>query len=208
MKVNKVEHPLLDVKISLLRNVETDSKSFRDILEEVSTFLAYEALKDIKVKEIKINTPVKKNATGYSLDEKVIIVPIFRAGLGMVNGVTSLFPQIKVGHIGIYRDDNTNKTSIYYNKLPKSIKGAKVLVLDPMLATGSTIIDSINLIKESGPSSISVLSVVAAPEGIKKLESVHPDVELVVGSIDEKLDKNGYISPGLGDAGDRIFGTK
>ena len=206
--IKVVDHSLVKSKITILRNKETDTNTFRIILEEVAAFLTYEALKNIPLKEIMVDTPIAKKAKGYILEEDIIVVPIFRAGLGMVNGVRRLFPNIKEGHIGIYRDEKTNEIVRYYNKLPKKINKSHVLLLDPMLATGSTIYDAISTLVKSGAKKISVLSIVATSQGIESVQKKFPDISIIVATIDEKLNDKGYIYPGLGDAGDRIFGTK
>ena len=206
--VKIIEHSLLKYKMTLLRDKNTDSNKFREIIEEITVFIAYEALKNIKVKDVKIDTPITKNAKGYVLNEKIVIVPILRAGLGMVNGIRRISPNVKEGHIGIYRQDEELIATTYYNKLPKETKDAKVLILDPMLATGVTINDAINEVKKTGNTNISVLSILGTQQGIDNVIEKNPDVDIYVAAIDPKLTKDGYIYPGLGDAGDRLFGTK
>lgn len=207
-KIYYMDHPLIKHKLTLLRKTDTCSKDFRELLEEISLLMAYEVTRDLPLKKIEIQTPICKT-TGYSIDGKMLaIVPILRAGLGMVSGVLKLVPGAKVGHIGCYRDEETHKPHEYYCKLPLDIDKREIIVVDPMLATGGSASIAIDFIKARGAKSIKFVCIVAAPEGIEVLKKSHPDIDIYVGSKDEHLNKNCYIVPGLGDAGDRLFGTK
>ena len=203
-----VEHPLLQHKISLLRNKQTGTKEFRDLVGEIATLLCYEATRDLPLEEVEIETPITMAKTKVLAGRKLALVPILRAGLGMVDGMLTLIPAAKVGHIGLYRNEETLEPVEYYCKLPKDIAERDVFVLDPMLATGGSAIDAIGQIKKRGAKHIKFIGLIAAPEGLKALHEAHPDVDIYVAAQDEKLNENGYIVPGLGDAGDRIFGTK
>ena len=203
-----VEHPLLQHKISLLRNKQTGTKEFRDLVGEIATLLCYEATRDLPLEEVEIETPITMAKTKVLAGRKLALVPILRAGLGMVDGMLTLIPAAKVGHIGLYRNEETLEPVEYYCKLPKDIAERDVFVLDPMLATGGSAIDAIGQIKKRGAKHIKFIGLIAAPEGLKALHEAHPDVDIYVAAQDEKLNENGYIIPGLGDAGDRIFGTK
>lgn len=201
-------HPLIQHKLSILRDKNTSSKDFRTLVSEIATLLCYEATRDLPLQEIEIETPLCK-CKAHSLEgKKLALVPILRAGLGMVDGVLQLVPSARVGHIGLYRDPVTVKPVEYYCKLPADINDRDVFVLDPMLATGGSAIDAITMIKERKPRSIKFLCIIAAPEGLKALQDAHPDVDIFCAAEDEKLNDHCYIIPGLGDAGDRIFGTK
>ena len=201
-------HPLIQHKLSILRDKNTSSKDFRTLISEIATLLCYEATRDLPLQEIEIETPLCK-CTAHSLEgKKLALVPILRAGLGMVDGVLQLVPSARVGHIGLYRDPVTVKPVEYYCKLPADISERDVFVLDPMLATGGSAVDAITMIKERKPRSIKFLCIIAAPEGLRNLQEAHPDVEIFCAAEDEKLNDHCYIVPGLGDAGDRIFGTK
>lgn len=202
------EHPLIKHKISLLRDENTGTKDFRVLIEEIATLMGYEALRDLPLEYVNVKTPICEASVPMISGKKLAIVPILRAGLGMVNGILNLVPSAKVGHIGLYRDEETHEPHEYYCKLPESINERLVIVLDPMLATGGSAIDALNMIKKRGCNSIKFMSIIAAPEGLKALSEAHPDVEIYCGNLDEKLNENCYIVPGLGDAGDRIFGTK
>ena len=203
------DHPLIQHKISLLRNKNTGSKEFRELVGEVSMLMCYEATRDLPLKEVEIETPVALAKTKVIAGRKLAFVPILRAGIGMLDGVLSMVPAAKVGHIGLYRDEsNGSTTHEYYCKLPSDINEREVFVLDPMLATGGSSCDAIAQIKKRGAKHIKFIGLVAAPQGLKALHEAHPDVDIYVGALDEKLNENGYIVPGLGDAGDRIFGTK
>ena len=206
--VQIMEHPLIKHKISLMRSVYTGNYEFRKLVEEVATLEAYEALRDLPLKQVEIKTPLETTMTPMIDGKKFAIVPILRAGLGMVPGVQALAPLAKVGHIGLYRDPVTHEPHDYYCKLPDPIDQRLILVVDPMLATGGSAVDAINSIKKHGGKHIKFMCIIAAPEGIEKLANAHPDIEIYVGNVDRELNENAYILPGLGDAGDRIFGTK
>ncbi len=207
-KANVLDHPVIKHKISILRNIETGSTEFRSIIKELSIILAYEATKDLDLEEYELQTPIEKT-TGYRISGKKLgIVPILRAGLGMVDGVLEVLPAAKIGHIGMYRDEKTLQPVEYYSKLPNDIENRDIMVVDPMLATGGSAADAIGRLKEKGCKDIKLLSIIAAPEGIERLQKEHPDVEIFVAQLDDGLDENSYIVPGLGDAGDRLFGTK
>ena len=206
--VEIVDHPLIQHKISLLRDRNTGTKEFRDLVSEVAMLLCYEATRDLPTEEVEVETPIALARTKVLAGRKLALVPILRAGLGMVDGMLSMIPAAKVGHIGLYRDEGTLKPIEYYCKLPSDIDEREVLVLDPMLATGGSAADAITLIKKRGAKHIKFIGLIAAPEGMKALHEAHPDVDIYVGTLDERLNDQGYIVPGLGDAGDRIFGTK
>lgn len=203
-----MDHPLIQHKLTFLRDKNTGTKHFRELVNEIATLMCYEATRDLPLTETRIETPMTKTTTKVIEGRKVAFVPILRAGLGMVDGMLNLVPSAKVGHIGLYRDHETLKPVVYYKKLPQDLHERDVIVLDPMLATGGSAIDAVNFVKEYNPKSIKFLCIIAAPEGIEKLTKAHPDVSVYCASVDERLDSNGYILPGLGDAGDRIFGTK
>ena len=207
-KVVVMDHPLIQHKIGLMRRTETGSKDFRTLAGEVAMFECYEATRDLELQDVEIETPICKTTVKELKGKKLAVVPILRAGLGMVDGMLEMIPAAKVGHIGLYRDPVTVKPVEYYCKLPKDIDKRTIFVVDPMLATGGSMIATIDLLKKAGCSSIKVLVLVAAPEGIAALEKAHPDVELYTASVDQGLNEHGYIIPGLGDAGDKIFGTK
>ena len=205
-KVHIMDHPLITHKISMLRDVNTNTKDFRQLVYEIALLMGYEATKDLTLTDTEITTPLMKT-TKKVLNQKVAIVPILRAGLGMVDGVLDLIPSAKVGHIGLYRDHETLKPVEYYCKLPTDIESREVIIVDPMLATGGSSAAAITFIKQRGAKNIKLMCILAAPEGIRVLQEEHPDVELYCGAVDDKLNEKGYILPGLGDAGDRIFGT-
>ena len=207
-KVTVMDHPLFIHKMSLLRDKKTSSKEFRELVKEVAMLMCYETTRDLPLKEVDIETPIFTTKTKVISGKALALVPILRAGLGMVDGMLSLIPAAKVGHIGLYRDPETFKPVEYYCKLPNNIELREVIVLDPMLATGGSAIDAINLLKEKGCTNIKFVCLCAAPEGIEALTKAHPDVDVYCGAVDEKLNDHKYIVPGLGDAGDRIFGTK
>jgi len=207
-RVFEMNHPLIAHKISILRNKKTGTNEFRNLTEELAVMIGYEALRDLPLEDVEVETPMEPCTSPMISGKKLAIVPILRAGLGMVNGILTLVPSAKVGHIGIYRDPDTHEPHEYYCKLPNPISLRTILALDPMLATGGSAIAAIDFIKEHGGKHIKFLSIIAAPEGIEKLSKAHPDVDIYVGSIDRELNKNAYILPGLGDAGDRIFGTQ
>lgn len=200
-------HPLIQHKLSILRNKDTGSKEFRTLISEIAMLECYEATRDLPLKEIEVETPVAVARQHDIAGKKMAIVPILRAGLGMVDGIHTLVPSAKVGHIGLYRDPETLKPISYYCKMPLDIEERDVIVLDPMLATGGSAIDAITQIKEFNPKSIKFMGIIAAPEGLKALQEAHPDVDIYCAALDDHLNEHGYIVPGLGDAGDRIFGT-
>ena len=208
MKVNELKNPLIEHKIAILRNKETGTKEFRELVSEIAMFLCYEAMQDAKLEMKKIQTPIKETTVKMLNEDNYAFVPILRAGTGMLEGITTIIPNAKIGHIGMYRNEETLKPVKYYFKVPKDIKNREVLILDPMLATGGSGCDAIQMLKDEGVSKIKFLCIIAAPEGIKKMKEEHPDVEIYCAKIDECLNEVGYIVPGLGDAGDRIFGTK
>ncbi len=203
-----MDHPLIQHKISMLRDKNTGTNEFRAIVSEIAMLMAYEAFRDLPTEEIEIETPIEKCMTPFIAGRKMAIVPILRAGLGMVDGITTLVPSAKVGHIGLYRDPNTHEPCEYYCKLPSPIDERTIVVTDPMLATGGSGSDAIRMIKEHGGKKIKFMCIIAAPEGLERLHKDHPDVQIYVGHLDRELNENAYICPGLGDAGDRIFGTK
>ena len=203
-----LDHPLVQHKVSLLRDKNTGTKEFKALVSELAMLLCYEATRDLPTKEVSIETPVAMAQTRVLSGRKLALVPILRAGLGMVDGMLALIPAAKVGHIGLYRNEETLEPVEYYCKLPKDIAEREVIVLDPMLATGGSAIDAITQIKERGAKSIKFICIIGAPEGLERLKATHPDVDIYLAALDEKLNENGYIVPGLGDAGDRIFGTK
>ena len=207
LKVNVIDHPLIQHKLSLMRQKDTGTKDFRELLEEISMFMAYEITRDFPLKEVDIETPVAKCKSKVLAGKKVGVVPILRAGLGMLNGVVNMIPAARVGHVGMYRDPETLKPVEYYCKMPGDVAERTLIVVDPMLATGGSASAALSLIKEKGAQSIILMCLVAAPEGIEVINKEHPDVPVYVAAVDEKLNDHGYIVPGLGDAGDRIFGT-
>ncbi len=202
------DHPLIQHKIGLLRSKTTSTKEFRDLVAEVAMLLCYEATRDLPLTDKEIETPITKTTVKEIEGKKLCIVPILRAGLHMANGILNLIPSAKVGHIGLYRDDETLEPVEYFCKLPTDAADREIYVVDPMLATGGSAIAAIKLLKERGIKRIHFLCLIAAPEGVKKLSHAHPDVDIYIGNLDECLNENGYIVPGLGDAGDRIYGTK
>ncbi|QSZ27036.1 uracil phosphoribosyltransferase [Aceticella autotrophica] len=203
-----MDHPLIQHKISLIRDENTGSKEFRELVEEIAMLMAYEVTRDLPLEEIEVKTPVAKARTKVISGKKLGIIPILRAGLGMVDGMLKLIPTAKVGHIGIYRDPETLKPVEYYCKLPSDIKERDLIVVDPMLATGGSASAAIYFLKERGAQNIKLVNLIAAPEGIEAVHRKYPDVPIYIGSVDERLNEHGYIIPGLGDAGDRLFGTK
>lgn len=206
--VYEFTHPLIQHKITLLRDKHTGTNEFRKIVEEIGMLMGFEALSDLPMEEIEVETPIEKCMSPVIAGRKLAIVPILRAGLGMVSGILALTPTAKVGHIGMYRDEETHEPHEYFCKLPKPIEERTIVVTDPMLATGGSACDAVKLIKAHGGKRIKFLSIIAAPEGVEKLHREHPDVELYIGHLDRCLNEAAYICPGLGDAGDRIFGTK
>ena len=207
-KLVVMDHPLIQHKIGIIRKKETGSKDFRQLISEIAMLMCYEATRDLKLEEIDIETPICKAVVKELKGKKLAVVPILRAGLGMVEGMLSIIPAAKVGHIGLYRDPETLEPVEYYCKLPEDIAEREVYVVDPMLATGGSAAAAIELLKQKGAQKIHFMCIVAAPEGIERMQKEHPDVDIYVGTRDEKLNSHGYIVPGLGDAGDRIFGTK
>lgn len=203
-----LDHPLIKHKITHIKDKNTGSKQFRELIEEVSMLMAYEVTRDFPIEEVEIETPLMATKSQVISGKKVVIVPILRAGIGMVDGMLSLMPSAKVGHVGLYRDPETLKPVEYYCKLPSEIQERKVIVVDPMLATGGSSSAAISLIKEKGAKNIKLACIVGCPEGVAVVHKDHPDVEIYLAHMDEKLNEHGYILPGLGDAGDRIFGTK
>ncbi len=202
-----LEHPLITHKLTQMRKTTTRTKDFRQNLDEIAGLMAYEITRDLPVKPVRIETPVSACDT-YELEKDIILVPILRAGLGMVNGICDLIPTVKVAHVGLYRDEETLEPHVYFEKYPKEIKDAVVIIVDPMLATGGSACAAIDMVKRQGAKNIRLVCLVGAPEGAKEVEKHHPDVDIYLAALDEKLNEKGYIVPGLGDAGDRIFGTK
>ena len=203
-----MDHPLITHKLTIMRSKKTGSKDFRELLDEIAMLMGYELTRDLPLQEITIETPITKMKAKTIAGKKLAIVPILRAGLGMVDGLLRLVPVAKVGHIGLYRDEETHKPIEYYCKLPFDIEERIVILVDPMLATGGSAIDAITMLKNKGCRNIRFMCLVAAPEGVAALQAAHPDVDIYAGALDERLNEHAYIVPGLGDAGDRIFGTK
>ena len=208
MNVNVMTHPLIQHKVTLIRSVETGTKDFRQLLEEIALLMGYEITRDLPLEDVEVETPLVKTIGKQIAGKKLGIVPILRAGLGMVNGLLELMPMAKVGHVGMYRDPETLQPVEYYCKLPSDLADRRIIVTDPMLATGGSAAAAISLLKEKGAKEIQLMCLVAAPEGVEVVNKAHPDVRIYVAALDEKLNDHGYILPGLGDAGDRIFGTK
>ncbi len=206
--VEVFEHPLIKHKISLLRDKNTGTREFRNLVEEIASFEAYEAFRNLPLMDVEVETPIEKCMTPMIDGKKLTIVPILRAGLGMVNGITNMIPTAKVGHVGLYRNPETHEPHEYFCKLPEQIDHRVVAILDPMLATGGSAISAVDILKKHGAKKIKFLCIMAAPEGIKALAEAHPDIEIYIGNVDRGLNDDAYIVPGLGDAGDRIFGTK
>lgn len=206
--VIELNHPLIEHKLSVLRDEKTGTKEFRELTSEIAMFLCYEAMKDVKLKSVEIKTPLEKLKTHQLDEDKYAFVPILRAGMGMLDGVITVVPNAKIGHIGMYRDEKTFVPVNYFFKVPKEIEKKEVFLLDPMLATGGSAIDAIDLLKGKGVKKINFLCIISAPEGLKEVTKKHPDVKIYTACIDRELNENKYICPGLGDAGDRIYGTK
>ena len=206
--VTYIDHPLVQHKISMLRKKTTGTNEFRTLVEEIATLMGYEALRDLPLEDVEVETPIETCMTPMLAGKKLAIVPILRAGLGMVNGVLSLVPSAKIGHIGLYRDEETHEPHEYFCKLPNPIEQRTIVVTDPMLATGGSAVAAIDFIKQHGGKHIKFMCIIAAPEGVKRLHEAHPDLQIYVGHLGRELNENAYICPGLGDAGDRIFGTK
>lgn len=204
--VTVIRHPVISRDLTILRNRDTDTASFRLALGRIATILAYSALKDLPLKEVMIRTPITET-TGFEIDTEIVIVPILRAGLSLVDALLEFIPDASVGHLGIYRDETTHEPVEYYTKLPENIEDAIVLLVDPMLATGGSAEDAIRLLKQKNAGTIRFISLISAPEGVNHIQKIYPDVSIITASLDEKLNNNAYIVPGLGDAGDRYFGT-
>ncbi|QBJ76234.1 uracil phosphoribosyltransferase [Clostridium chauvoei] len=207
-KVTQIDHPLILHKLAFIRNKDTGAKDFRELVEEVSMLMAYEVTRDLSTEEVEIETPICKAKCQMLSGKKMAIVPILRAGLGMVDGMLKLIPAAKVGHVGLYRDEETLQPVEYFCKLPQDIAERDVIVVDPMLATGGSAADAIQILKKRGAKNLRLMCLILSPEGIELVQKEHPDVDIYVAGIDEKLNEHGYIVPGLGDAGDRLFGTK
>lgn len=207
-KVHVFDHPLIQHKLSIMRKTETGPKEFRELLEEISMLMVYEVTRDLPTEEVEIETPICKTSAKMLAGKKLGIVPILRAGLGMVDGIMNMIPACRIGHIGLYRDPETLEPVEYYCKLPHDAQERELLLLDPMLATGGSASDAITLIKKRGCNHIRLVNLIAAPEGIARVQKDHPDVDIYVAGLDSHLNDHGYIVPGLGDAGDRLFGTK
>lgn len=203
-----LNHPLIQHKISLLRDENTGTSEFRKLIEEIAMLMGYEALSDLPMEEVEVKTPIETCMTPMIAGKKLAIVPILRAGLGMVNGIQALVPTAKIGHIGLYRDPVTHEPHEYYCKLPEPIEQRTIVVVDPMLATGGSAAEAVDFIKQRGGVNIKFMCIIAAPEGVKRLQEAHPDIQIYIGHLDRCLNDHAYICPGLGDAGDRIFGTK
>lgn len=208
MKPIILDHPMIEHKLTILRNKKTGTKEFREIAGEIAVFLCYEAMKDAKLDEVEIETPMTTMKAHVLNEDKYAFVPILRAGMSMVDGVIKVVPNAKIGHIGLYRNEETLEPIEYYFKVPHGIENREVILLDPMLATGGSAVDAITQLKKKGVTKIKFLSIIAAPEGLQKVQEVHPDVQIYCATVDNHLNELGYIVPGLGDAGDRIFGTK
>ena len=207
-KIVVMDHPLIQHKVGLIRKKETGSKEFRELIGEIAMYMCYEATRDLKLTDIEIETPICRTTVKELSGKKLAVVPILRAGLGMVEGMLAMIPAAKVGHIGLYRDPETIKPVEYYCKLPADSNEREVFVVDPMLATGGSAVAAIQMLKDKGVKNIRFLCIIAAPEGVEAMKKAHPDVDIYIGALDQHLNEHGYIVPGLGDAGDRIFGTK
>ena len=207
-KVHVFDHPLIQHKLSYIRDARTGTKEFRELVDEVGMLMAYEVTRDLELQDVEIQTPVTKMTAKRLAGKKLAIVPILRAGLGMTDGVLSLVPAARVGHIGLYRDPETLEAVEYFAKMPQDIDERQIIVVDPMLATGASAIEAISSLKKRGAKSIRFMCLIAAPEGVEKMQEAHPDVDIYIATLDEKLNDKAYITPGLGDAGDRLFGTK
>ncbi|WBW50270.1 uracil phosphoribosyltransferase [Peptoniphilus equinus] len=207
-KVFEMDHPLIQHKLTILRDKNTSSKDFRSLVTEIAMLMGYEVTRDLELSDKEVETPLEKTVGKEISGKKIALVPILRAGLGMVDGVLSVVPGARVAHVGMYRDPETLKPVTYYSKFPKDISERTIIILDPMLATGGSLIEAIDEVKRAGATSIRTLNIIAAPEGIKVVQDAHPDVDIFIGHIDRELNDHAYILPGLGDAGDRMFGTK
>ena len=207
-KVTVIDHPLVQHKLGLLRDKETGTKAFRELVSELAMLMGYEVTRDLPLQDVEVETPIATATFKMLANEKLAVVPILRAGLGMADGMMNLIPHAKMGHIGLYRNEDTLMPTGYYCKLPQDIAERDTIIVDPMLATGNSAIEAIRLVKNAGAKTIRLVCLISAPEGIYAIQKAHPDVDIYVASIDEKLNEHGYIVPGLGDAGDRLFGTK
>lgn len=207
-KVHVFDHPLIQHKLTYIRDKKTGTKEFRELVDEVATLMAYEITRDLPLMDVEIETPVQKSNSKVLAGKKLGIIPILRAGIGMVDGILNLIPAARVGHIGLYRDPETLQPVEYYVKLPSDVSERELILVDPMLATGGSAIEAVNSLKKRGAKNIRFMCLIAAPEGVKAMTEAHPDVDVFIAALDEKLDEKGYIVPGLGDAGDRLFGTK
>ena len=207
-KIVVMDHPLIGHKIGFIRRKETGTKEFRETISEIAMLICYEATRDLKLEDVEIETPICKTTVKQLAGKKLAVIPILRAGLGMVDGMLSMIPTAKVGHIGLYRDPDTSKPVEYYCKIPADCADREIFVVDPMLATGGSSVAAIQMLKDKGCKKIHFMCIIAAPEGVKRMEEAHPDVDMYIGALDEHLNEHAYIVPGLGDAGDRIFGTK
>ncbi|MEW8976953.1 MAG: uracil phosphoribosyltransferase [Symbiobacterium sp.] len=207
-RVVVIDHPLIQHKLSIIRDKETGPKEFRELVNEVAMLMAYEVTRDLPTEEVEVETPIARAKCRRLAGEKIGLVPILRAGLGMVQGILNLYPTARVGHIGLYRDPETLRPVEYYCKLPPDLNERELIVVDPMLATGGSVVAAIDLIKRRGGQKIKLLCLIAAPEGVRAVQEAHPDVDIFIAALDERLNEHAYIVPGLGDAGDRLFGTK
>ena len=203
-----MDHPLIQHKISMLRNKNTGTNEFRKLIEEIAVLMGYDALRDLPLEDVEVETPIETCMTPMISGKKLAVVPVLRAGLGMVNGIQDLIPTAKIAHVGMYRDEETLEPHTYFEKYPKNLEEAITIVVDPMLATGGSSVAAIDMVKKQGATNIKLVCLVGAPEGVKTVEEAHPDVDIYLASLDDHLNEHGYIVPGLGDAGDRIFGTK
>ncbi len=207
-KLHVIDHPLIQHKLTHVRDINTGTKEFRELVDEIATLMAFEITRDLPLKEIEIETPVTKTKSKVLSGKKIGVIPILRAGIGMVDGILKLIPTAKVGHIGLYRDPETLKPVEYYVKLPSDVEERDFIIVDPMLATGGSAVEAINALKKRGAKNIKFMCLIAAPEGVEAVQKAHDDVDIYTAALDERLDDKGYIIPGLGDAGDRLFGTK
>lgn len=207
-KVQVMDHPLIQHKLGYIRDKNTSTKEFRELVDEVGMLMAYEVTRDLTLEDVKVETPIQMTTAKRLSGKKICLVPILRAGLGMTDGIHSLLPSARVGHVGLYRDPETLEAVEYYAKFPKDIEERDILVIDPMLATGVSAIEAIDAVKKRGATKIRFICLIAAPEGVEALKEAHPDVDIYIAALDEKLDENSYIIPGLGDAGDRLYGTR
>ncbi|OTA40859.1 MAG: uracil phosphoribosyltransferase, partial [Symbiobacterium thermophilum] len=207
-RVVVIDHPLIQHKLSIIRDKETGPKEFRELVNEIAMLMAYEVTRDLPTEEVEVETPIARARCRRLAGEKLGLIPILRAGLGMVQGILNLYPTARVGHIGLYRDPETLRPVEYYCKLPTDLGERELLVLDPMLATGGSVVAALDMIKRQGGRRIKLLSLIAAPEGVRAVQEAHPDVDIYLAALDERLNEHAYIVPGLGDAGDRLFGTK